>query len=354
MIKVKISQARSIASQWVMDYASQDDNFYGAYFSGSTIELSDDDDLPKSSDVDIVIVIDEEEPALKLGKFIYQGILLEVTHLSWSQLVSFDVVLKSYHLAGSFRVNTIIADPYRYLSKLQKYVSQHFTEQKWVRKRYENVFDRINNGLNAIDGSAPLHDQVMGWLFPTGVTAHVPLVVALKNPTVRLRYLAARKVLSKYGFSDIYTDLLELLGCAHLTPQRVEYHLNALAPMFDQASLVSKTPFFFSSDISHSARHIVIDGSRELIHSGNHREAVFWIVATFARCHMILAADAPVNIQHSFASSFDEILADIGLHTTDDLIKRAQNTFQYLPKLREISEIILTANPEITEKNKTS
>jgi len=347
MIKVKVGYARNLAIQWVMRYAIQEERFYGAYFSGSTIELSDTEDLPESSDVDIVIVIDKEESPVKLGKFIYQGLLLEVTHLSWSHLRSFDHVLRSYHLAGSFRVNTIIADPTGQLNKLQTYISQHFAEKFWVRQRYENATEKINNGLNALDSSAPLHDQVMWWLFPTGVTAHVPLVAALKNPTIRLRYLATREVLKAYGHLDVYHDLLELLGCAHLTPKRVEFHLSSLAPVFDKAVSVSKTPFFFSSDITDSARPIALDGSRELIQSGNHREAIFWIIATFARCHMILAADASQSVQHSYIASFDKILADIGIYSTNDLITRSQATLQFIPKLRETAEDILSANPQI-------
>lgn len=86
-----------------------------------------------------------------------------------------------------------------------------------------------------------------------------------------------------------------------LTPaaQRGQHHLRELATTFDATVQVAKTPFFFSSDITPTARPIAIDGSQRLIDSGDHHEAVFWIIATFARCHTILAADAPNCTQPS-------------------------------------------------------
>ncbi len=345
---MKVGFARNAAAEWVMAQASHESWFRGAYFSGSTIGLADEAELPAASDVDIVIVTAQEEPPLKLGKFIYRETLLEVTYLSWRQFASSEEVLRSYHLAGSFRKDTIIADPTGHLRSLQTQVSRRFSERNWVRRRCENARQRIENGLRTIDTSAPLHDQVTAWLFPTGVTTHVLLVAALRNPTVRLRYLAARGVLKDYGLSGLYPELLELLGCAKLGAQRVEYHLAGLARTFDAAVAVSKTPFFFSTDITAAARPIAIEGSQELIRAGNHREAVFWIAATFARCHKILAADAPPELQRELAPAFEEFLADLGIVSAAELIRRAEDVAGFLPRLWETAESILVANPGIT------
>jgi hypothetical protein len=330
-----------------MQYASREAGFQGAYFSGSTIGLPDDAELSAASDIDVVIVTEEAEPPLKLGKFVYRGTLVEATYLSWNQLASVEEVLTSYHLAGSFRIDTIITDPTGHLRRLQRQVSRHFAERVWVRRRCENARQKIENGLRAIDTSAPLHDQVTSWLFPTGVTTHVLLVAALRNPTVRLRYLAARDVLMEYGHADLYPDLLKLLGCAHLPSKRVEHHLEELARTFDAAAAAAKTPFFFSTDITATARPIAIDGSRALIRAGYHREAVFWIVATFARCHKILAADGPPNLQRALAPAFEAIIADLGITSTRTLIRRAESVIQFLPRLWETTEALLVANPGI-------
>lgn len=344
---MKVGFAISIATEWVMQHARKENNFQGAYFSGSTVGMSNDAELPPSSDVDIVIVTSLEKPPLKLGKLIYHGTLLEVTYLSWNQLSPMEEVLKCYYLAGSFRVDTIIDDPTGRLRRLQSQVSSHFYEEVWVRRRCENVREKIERGLRNIDATAPFYDQVTSWLFTTSVTTHVLLVAALRNPTVRLRYLAVREVLVKYGHSDFYAELLELIGCVHLTPRRIEVHLDDLARTFDATVAVAKTPFFFSSDITIAARPIAIEGSRELIRSGNHLEAVFWIVATFARCHKILAADATLDLQRALTPAFEDMVADLGITSTDDFIHRAEDTMRFLPRLWEITEDILSKNPGI-------
>lgn len=346
---MKVGAARAAAIEWVMQYASKEDDFQGAYFSGSIIGMSDNDELSPTSDVDIVVVIALDEPPLKLGKFFYNDVLLEVTYLSWGQLSSAKEVLTSYHLAGSFREDTIIADPTGRLHQLQSQVSQHFAEEAWVRRRCENAMKKIENGLRNIDTSAPFYDQVTAWLFSTGVTIHVILVAALRNPTVRRRYVAAREVLMEYGHLDFYPNLIELLGCAHMTPQQVEEHLDELARTFDAAAAVAKTPFFFSTDITAMARPIAIDGSRELIRTGYHHEAVFWIVATFARCHKILAADAP-DLQQAFIPAFEAMVADLGIASSHDIIRRSEDVICFLPRLWEITEDILSRNPNIVSK----
>lgn len=346
---MKVGTARTMATEWVMQHASREAGFIGAYFSGSTTGLPDDAELSASSDIDVMIVTDQTEPPLKLGKFTYRGTLVEATYLSLKELSSTQEVLSSHHLASSLRLDTIITDPTGQLRSLQSEVSRHFAESVWVRRRCVNVLHKIESGLRNTDNSAPLHDQVTSWLFPTGITTHVLLLAALRNPTVRLRYLAARNVLQEYGLDSVYLELLELLGCAHLTPQQVEQHVDGLARTFDAAAAAAKTPFFFSTDISPVSRPIAIDGSYELIRAGNHREAIFWIVATYARCHKILAADAP-HLQHELAPAFEAVIADLGIATSDARKRRADEVIRFLPKLRETAEAIMLANPDIVNK----
>nr|AMK51271.1 Hex14 [Streptosporangium sp. FXJ7.131] len=344
---MKVGEARSAAVQWVARYARPDAGFRGAYFSGSTVGLPDDAELPLSSDVDILVVTAEEDPPAKPGKLRFQGALLEVSYLPWSEIASPGDVLASYHLAGSFRTDAIIDDPTGHLRRLHAHVSPRFAALPWVRRRCQDARHRIETRLAAIDTSAPFHEQVASWLFPTGVTCHVLLVAALRNPTIRLRYLAAREVLTDYGHVSLYPEILSLLGCSHLPAQRVQRHLRELAATFDATVQVAKTPFFFSSDITPDARPIAIDGSQRLIDSGNHREAVFWIVATFARCHTILATDAP-RLHEALTPAFRAAVTDLGISSTHDLLHRAEEVTRFLPRLWQTTENILISNPDIT------
>jgi hypothetical protein len=109
----------------------------------------------------------------------------------------------------------------------------------------------------------------------------------------------------------------------------------------------ARTPFLFSSDLTATARPIAIDGSQTLIDSGDHREAVFWIIATFARCHTILATDAP-RLHEALAPAFRAAVADLGISSTHDLLHRAEEVTRFLPRLWRTTENILTSDPDIT------
>ncbi len=318
----------------------------GAYFSGSTVGLPGDAEMSIGSDVDVMVVLDRKDLPPKPGKLIHMGALVEISFLSWQQLSTAEAVLSSYHLAGGLRTDTIMDDPTGQLRSVQRVVSRHFAEKAWVRRRCQNVLQSIKRGLDSLDPSTSYPDQITSWLFPTGITTHLLLVAALRNPTVRLRYLSAFQVLRTYGLTGMYSQLLRLLGCAHLSLERVEMHLEELARTFDAAAAAARTPFPFSSDITASARSIVIDGSRELIRSGYHREAVFWMVATFARCHKIFTEDAP-ELLPVYSPSFQEMMADLGIRSWDDIRQRAQDVIDILPELNEAAEKILLTNPEI-------
>jgi hypothetical protein len=169
-------------------------------------------------------------------------------------------------------------------------------------------------------------------------------LAALRNPTVRQRYSAARRVLLEYGRTDFFLGLLELLGCAHLAAPHIEKHLGELAKIFDAAAAVARTPFSFSSDITAAARPIAIDGSRGLIGAGDHREAVFWMVATFARCHKILATDAPPELARTHLPAFEAMMADLGIVSSQDIARRAHEVTQFLPRLWAMAEEIISQN----------
>lgn len=345
---MKVHQARAVVARWVTRYAAREPGFAGAFVAGSSTWLPGDAELPATSDVDVMVVTTDAVAPAKLGKFRWDGVLIEVTYLSWDDLPSAEVVLGSYHLAGSFRTDTVIADPTGRLGALQVATAAGYARRTWVRRRCADAEQRITDRLGALDSSAPWHEQVIGWLFPTGVTTHVLLTAGLRNPTIRLRYPAARALLAEYGRLDVYEELLGLLGCAHLTGPVVAHHLRAMTDVFDATVPLSRTPFFFSSDITEAARPIAVDGSHALVEAGQHREAVFWIVATYARCLTILAHDAPAP-HTPFDAGFRDLADDLGITSPADLRRRARQVADFLPRLREVADAILDANPEIED-----
>ncbi|WP_431032111.1 hypothetical protein ACQYWQ_01920 [Streptomyces sp. P6-2-1] len=334
---MRVGTAREAARDWVARNGPGLPGFAGAYFSGSTVGLAADAVLSPYADVDLVVVLDTPLPPPKPGKFPHAGALLEVTYEPWAALASADTVLGDYHLAPPLaRTDTLIADPDGRLAALVAEVARGFARPEHVLRRCAQAAGRVRNGLAALPADAPLPQQVTAWLFPSGVTTHVLLVAALRNPTIRLRYPAVRDVLVPGPHEELYEDLLGALGCAHLDRARVAGHLAVLTETFDATSGVPvRTPFPYAADLRPDARPVAVDGSADLVARGLHREAVFWIVATLARCHTVLAADAPA-LQRGLLPGFREVLADLGLSGYADLRARGERTAaELLPRVEE-------------------
>jgi hypothetical protein len=323
---MQVRDARALAARWVADHAAE---------------------LSATSDVDVMVVTGDPATPPDRRKRRYGGALLEVTVLPWTQLGSPEQVLASYHLAGLLRAGAVLADPTGRLAELQAATARDFAKRVWVRRRCRNAEQRILDGLGHLDPSAPLPAQVLTWVFPTGVTTHVLLTAGLRNPTVRLRYLAVRTLLGDYGRLAFHEELLALLGCAQLPRERVGQHLAAMTAAFDTAAAMPAGGFPFASDITPASRPIAVDGGRDLIDQGHHREAVFWIVVTYARCLAILTRDAPAPSRAAHQPGFDALLADLGVASPAGLRRRAQDVRDFLPRLGQVTGSILDANPGI-------
>ena len=223
-----VKEAKAIARRWVLTEVGAIPGFAGAFYHGSTGWLADDDELPPASDLDIMVALADPNPPLKPGKFIYRKVLLEISYLAQAELQSPEQILGLSHLAGSFRTASIIADPTGQLTALQSRVAEDYAKRRWVYARCQQAQGKILDGLQRLRELGQFPDQVLSWLFPTGVTTHILLIAGLKNPTVRKRYLAVRELLADYDQLAFYGPLLALLGCAEWSREQVERHLTMM------------------------------------------------------------------------------------------------------------------------------
>ena len=327
---MRIDEARTRAADWVRHHADAPRPVLGAFFSGSTVGAADADELAPTSDVDVTVVLDGPAP-VKPGKLEHHGVLVEVTYLPWSALADPHVVARTFYLAPSFACDTVITDPEGRLRTLRAAVAPVVWRPDVVLDRCESVLARMT-AEPAPTGSWA--EAVTGWLFPTSLSTNVVLVAARRNPTVRLRYLRARSVLAEHGLADRYPPLLDQLGCRQVPAAVVERHLDAMTSAFDAAAALGPAPFAFAADLTPAARPVAVDGSRDLLAAGDHPEAVFWLVATFARCVQALdAAASPLAGRHrnAFALAVDDLLH---LRAPDDLARRRAAVLATVPGLR--------------------
>jgi hypothetical protein len=345
---MRVGEAKETARSWVLDEGRKLPGFWGAFFHGSVNQLPEEAVLPDTSDVDVMVVLSGELPEQKLGKFRNRGVLLEVSYLPATEVASAEQVLSAYQLAGSFRVPSVILDPTGQLAALHQTVAREFARLPWVRRRCEHARGNILKFLEGVRAERPLHDQVSACFFAAGVTTHVLLVAGLRNPTVRRRYEAVRELLAEYGHLDFHETLLELLGSVRMTAERAEEHLEDLAEAYDAASAALKTPYRFAADLTPESRPIVVEGSRESIARGCHREAMFWMVAAYSRCRWVLGHDASPEVQALHDTGYRRLLADLGIVSFPDLERRGEQIREALPRVWQVAEAILAANPEVT------
>jgi hypothetical protein len=328
---MSVGEAREVVAAWVDAHAAPDPAFRGAFLTGSATALPSAATLPRTSDVDVTVLVAASPPdptprGRRTGKRLVDGVLVDVSYLAKEALADPARVAASFVYAPSFRGGQVVADPTGQLSRLEAAIAPRFTTPGAVRARTNDVHRRIRARLTALGPAAPWPEMVLSWLFPTSLTAVAALVAALRMPTVRLRYLRAREVTPPAE----YERLLALLGCADHGRERVGGHLDALAERFDEAAAVlahtggidndEARPFGFAADLTPAARPVAIDGSRALVEGGDHREAVFWIVATAARCQAVITDRAPA-LARDREPAFRALVADLtGMRTPADIL----------------------------------
>jgi hypothetical protein len=319
-------EAREAAGDWVRRHAVP--GFRGAFLAGSAADRPADEVQPPWSDVDVSVVVAGATAPPKPGKLRHHGALLDVTYLPEQLLGDPERVAATHYLAPSFAgPDGVLFDPTGLLGRLRAAIAPAYASPAAVRRRVADVLTAVRMRLSAVDPDAPWPQQVQAWLFSSSLVTVAVLVAAGRRPTVRLRYQRARDELQDRPAR--YERMLELLGCADVDAAVVAHHLDRLAEVFDEAAAVGPTPFFFSSDISAEARPIAIDGSRALVDAGDHREAVFWIVATFVRCEQILGGRGS---SHAFREALAEL---VGVHGPGDLRARSAATLAFLPELED-------------------
>ncbi|MEU7176203.1 hypothetical protein ABZ949_32510 [Micromonospora tulbaghiae] len=335
---MRVGAARAVAVGWVRERMRVDPLIEGAFFSGSTVGLPDDAVLPVSSDVDVLLV--RREPGAKVGKFVHRGVLLEVSTVTWEELGGPEDVLGSWVFAPMFRTDGVIADPSGRLGAVRERVAAGFADPVWVRARCAGVRRRIEAGLRAVDAEPPTAEQVLAWVFPTSLLAVWPAVAGLVDPTVRRRYVRAEGVLSRFGFADRYPGLLDTLdgGGAGVDAARVREHLAGLAVVFDEVARLPREGFAFGADLGAAGRPVVFDGAAELIEAGRHREAMFWVLVTYARCHVVSGPVAPERER-----AFGAVLADLGVASAADRRRRADGLLGALPGWQAVVDAVAAA-----------
>lgn len=347
-----VQEAKRIAKDWVEVEAPNIPNFRGAFLSGSVIWKDDDEPQPVTSDVDvkILVYIDDpkriEEQGLIQQYRSYEGITLETTYSPFQRFSSPESVLADFGYAAHFTRSNILSDSTGNLTKIQKAVTAQFAYKKWVIKRIEGTRDIALWGLNSLQSGSYV-DRMLALWYATGI-AGIPLQADLRPPTIRKGGIVFLQVMKSHGRQDLHDSILKIYGCHSMTRIDVEMHLDDLTNTFDRAVEIVQSGSM-GDYINPIARPIVINGARELINGGFHREAMIWISSMRTICQQTILQDAPANEQKKYAEQYEKLLAELGFRSDVDFQMRAEDGKQLLEDVMQVAAQIVDTNPKIIQ-----
>lgn len=331
-------EAIAAARDWVQVHGRQLPGFSGAWLAGSVAWQPPAAHHPPWSDVDVMLLLDDTTLPPKPGKLRHQGVLLEISFVPVTALKPVDRLSANYRLSASFVRAPILADPTGNLTALQSALARDYALPGALADRRRQVREATIAGLHSAESNrGSLADRAQ-WVFPAGLPTHLLLLAMGENPTVRRRYEKVQPLLVGAGREELYEALLSATGYADLSRTEMHRYWQATSHLFDLAATIShQSDRFFATDISATARPISIDGTRDSIDRGFHREAAFWLIATQARSLMILEDLAPDLITDDVACTFTDLITRTGIATSRGMRARSQAIISLLPELERVS-----------------
>jgi hypothetical protein len=142
-----------------------------------------------------------------------------------------------------------------------------------------------------------------------------------------------RRLLSSRGRTDLCEGLLNVLGAAEVSREAALAYLGSGTQAVARAMQVHKTPHPFGAKMRPHTMPYAIDGAREMIDSGYHRESLPWILIVHSLSAQVLAVDAPPDEREQHELAYARLLASLGLETLEDCRIRAQAIQEYTSEL---------------------
>ena len=333
--------AIEMAAEWVRNVAASMMGYAGAYLSGSALERAPEAEWPEDSDVDVVLVFDGVLPG-KIGKLRWQGVLLEPTVMEKRVFEDFDNVMRTHYLAWGLHGGQVLDDPQGWLAPLARRVCAEYLHEKWLRARVASTAALARRNLDGISSAQTPEDRLMSCGFGPSCIAFPILAAAGRNCTVRKRIPAARAALEDHGEATFFPQLERALGCEGMSREALRAHLSALEQTFDIASRTDgpSRSYAFRSDIRPEARDVAIDGCRKLLEGDHPTDAVFWMMATFARCQIVLRMDDPALYAQRLPA-LQSFAAALGVDTPEKALQRQQLAQTILAQAEDVAERIV-------------
>jgi hypothetical protein len=335
-----VHEAISYTREWIEENARQMPGFVGAHLMGGVLAMPKHALFPLASDLDFNIVC-EDVGESRTYDVAYKGLILEYSVVDAGQYRAADQVLANPELACNLATDGILADPRGLLAPLHQEVAAQYACRRWVRARCEYEKRVVLQALDGLSHTSAPHEApwptLNAALFCSGLLAEA----SLRPPTHRRSLVLLRDVLGMHGRADLHEALLRLIGFADMTQPRVAGYLDDCAAAFDRASAVTRTPVPFQYKFQPHVHPYIVDGAREMIEQGNHREAMFWIAGFLTFANTAIQADAPAEDRQIFQSKVDRLIDDMGFRTMADIQARAAAARDLAEAIFELADTLI-------------
>jgi hypothetical protein len=346
-MNMTVGQVIELAKEWVEIYGSQIPGFCGAHLMGGLNYMPKDAPFPSYKDVDMNI-LSRDSQSTEVHDLSYKGLILEYGAAPIEDYQSPERVLADPSLASNLAVNSILSDPIGMLAPLQKAVELEYSCRKWVVARCDSAKNSAQNALIGLrQANSPFDAYPYLSEFITSLSGLIAFA-GLKPPTHRRSLVLAKKVLEIYGQADLHEEILEGYGSIHMSKAEVEAYLLDCAAAFDKAVQVTRTPFPFQFKLHAHVKPYFVEGSREMIEEGYHREAVPWIAAGTLISAYAIQLDAPEDDKPPFLAAAYKLLSALRLTSPEDIESRVQQAKALTERVCKAADFIVNENSEIT------
>jgi hypothetical protein len=308
------AQAIDIGTEWVQGYAAQHPEFRGAHLMGGILLLPRDAPFPETTDLDISILVEDPEQdgarAAEQGVPIdesYREVMIEAGRRSLDLYSSPEVVLASPDLASNLAVDSIVFDPYGLLARIQPVVAAEYVRRSWVTARCEWEKRQAIAALERVGRATTAAEFVPGMVFVLLYLSGLIAVASRRPPTHRKCFVLLRELLQAEGRADLYESTLDVAGCAHLSATQVLAYHELHAAGFDRALEVRRTPVWGDFKLKPHVRPYLVDGGRQAIDRGDHREVMPWLGMGLEISSQVIRNDAPA----AESAQYDQVLDDL-------------------------------------------
>jgi hypothetical protein len=318
---------------------------YG-FTGGSINEMADADPFPRSSDLDLIVVVPTVDPARHFPKKRpYAGVPIEAVYLPHDRFLSAEGLLADFALGPQLATGTVLFDPDGILQALRAAMAPEFARQRWSRKRCRGACDHAALLIQAFETSTSFVHLVAVGFAAVQCMAQMALLADLRNPTVKKALVKARDIFAKYGLADEHQNLLGLMGAAGLDGEAILQVTSHCLEALDLACRWMRTWFVTAHMVSVHARPSLTEDVPTYVARDAGREIFVWIGMLYAFAMMAIENDAPAQVAAAAQRIFAEDMARIGAGTLEAARARMLAFRPALDRMTAICDDIIARNP---------